>query len=172
MKFGPGHFTFNWRLTLTLTLGRKFLQRRSWKGFDFRLRKKEKSWDKILRRWGKQARFRYTGSLSWCGTPSYTTLVGWGQEPVRKLDESESGKIVLEKVKRAYSGADLCQTMWSHAKKSMKRLKRTTSLFLQSDVADVRSSFLKTAVYTRETKTTFSQFLIIWTIQDGTRCKV
>ena len=28
VKFGPGHFTFNWRLTLTLTLG-KFLQRRS-----------------------------------------------------------------------------------------------------------------------------------------------
>ena len=120
MKFGPGHFTFNWRLTLTLTLGRKVLQRRSWKGFDFRLRKKEKSWDKILRRWGKQARFRYTGSLSWCGTPSYTTLVGWGQEPVRKLDESESGQIVLEKVKRAYSGADLCQTMWSHAKQARK----------------------------------------------------
>ena len=87
MKFGPGHFTFNWRLTLTLTFGQKFLQRRSWKGFDFRLRKKEKSWDKILRRWGKQARFRYTGSLSWCGTPSYTTLVGWGQEPVRKSTE-------------------------------------------------------------------------------------
>ena len=112
------------------------------------------------------------GQLVQVSPEIFVIMSGWGQEPVRKLDESESGQIVLEKVKRAYSGADLCQTMWSHAKKSMTRLKRTTSLFLQSDVGDVRSSFLKTAVYTRETKTTFSQFLIIWTIQDGTRCKV
>ena len=26
----------------------------------------------ILKRWGERARFHYTGSLFWCGTPSYT----------------------------------------------------------------------------------------------------
>ena len=33
---------------------------------------------------------------------SYDTLSVWGQEPVRKLDESESGPMVLEKVSRIH----------------------------------------------------------------------
>ena len=44
--------------------------------------------------------------------------------------ESESGQMVLKKVKWTYFDAYLCQTLWNNAKKSMKRLKRPNSLFL------------------------------------------
>ena len=57
--------------------------------------------------------------------------------------ESESGQVVLEKVKWAYSYVYLSQIMWKHAKNSMKVLKRPTSSFLQGDIDDVLELFAK-----------------------------
>ena len=48
-----------------------------------------------------------------------------------ELDESERGQTVLEKAKWAYSDAYLSQT--NHAKKSMKRLKRSIVVILKRD---------------------------------------
>ena len=62
----------------------------------------------------------------------------------------------LKQVKGVYSGVYLSQTMWNQAKKSMKKLKRPTSVFQQGDVGHVRSSLLKTWK-TRETKTQITQ---------------
>ena len=61
-------------------------------------------------------------------------------------------------MKWAYSGIYLSQTMWNHAKKSMKKLKRPTSVILQWNVG---SSVLKTPknTKTRETKTQITQTL-------------
>ena len=72
------------------------------------------------------------------------------------MDESESGQMVLEKVKWTYFDAYLWQTMWDHAKKSMEGSKLSDSVFLQWDV---RSSVLKTPknTKTRETKTQITQ---------------
>ena len=77
----------------------------------------------------------------------------------------ESGQMVLKKVKWTYFDAYLCQTMWNDAKKSMKRLKRPNSLFLQGEVS---SAVLKTWK-TRETKTRITQnFQILYHIQGTT----
>ena len=87
---------------------------------------------------------------------------------VREMDESESGQMVLKKVKWTYFNAYLWQTMWNHAKKSMEGSKLSDSVFSQWDV---RSSLLKT-LKTRQTKTPVSQFFqILWPIQDGTMSK-
>ena len=73
--------------------------------------------------------------------------------------------MVLKKVKWTYFDAYLCQTMWNNAKKSMKRLKRPNSLFLQGEVS---SAVLKTWK-TRETKTRITQnFQILNHIQGTT----
>ncbi len=64
-----------------------------------------------------------------------------GSNWVSQGGESESGQMVLKKVKWTYFDAYLCQTMWNNAKKSMKRLKRPNSLFLQGEVS---SAVLKT----------------------------
>ena len=75
----------------------------------------------------------------------------------------------LKTVKWAYSGVYLSQTMWNHAKKSMKMLKRLTSVFQQGDVDHVRSSLLKTWK-TKETKTQITQKnLKVSPIQGGTK---
>ena len=50
---------------------------------------------------------------------------------VREMDESESGQIVLKKVKWTYFDAYIWQTMWNHAKKSMKGSKLSDSVFSQ-----------------------------------------
>ena len=65
---------------------------------------------------------------------------------VPKLDESESGQMVLKQVKWALSSVYLSQTMWNPTKNSMKRLKRPTSVILQGNV---RSSVLKTPKNTK-----------------------
>ena len=88
-----------------------------------------------------------------------------GSNWVSQGGESESGQMVLKKVKWTYFDAYLCQTMWNNAKKSMKRLKRPNSLFLQGEVS---SAVLKTWK-TRETKTRITQnFQILNHIQGTT----
>ena len=83
---------------------------------------------------------------------------------VSKLGGSESGQIMLEKVKWAYSDTYPSQTMWNHANKSMKRLKWPTSVFLQGAFGYFRSSLLKTWC-TEETKTHVSEIVwIVWPI--------
>ena len=72
-----------------------------------------------------------------------------GSNWVSQGGESESGQMVLKKVKWTYFDAYLCQTMWNHAKKSMKQVKQLNSLFLQGEVS---SAVLKTWK-TGETKT-------------------
>ena len=59
---------------------------------------------------------------------------------VRWGHESESGQMVLKKVKLTYFDAYLWQTMWNHAKKSMEESKLSDSMFSQ---CDVRSSTQK-----------------------------
>ena len=44
--------------------------------------------------------------------------------------KSESGQMVLKKMKLTYFDAYICQTMWNHAKKIDKELKRQNALFL------------------------------------------
>ena len=85
-----------------------------------------------------------------------------------KGGESESGQMVLKKVKWTYFDAYLCQTMWNHAKKSMKEVKQLNSLFLQREVS---SAVLKTWK-TGETKTWITQnFQILYHIQGTTMWK-
>ena len=60
---------------------------------------------------------------------------------VPKLDESESGQMVSEKVKLTYFDVYLSQTMWNHTKNSMKGLKQPTSVFLQWEVTDWQELF-------------------------------
>ena len=55
------------------------------------------------------------------------------------MGKSESGQIVLLKVKRAYSDGYLSQTMWNHTKDSMKKLKRANSLFLQCEIRGAKN---------------------------------
>ena len=55
---------------------------------------------------------------------------------VRRGHESESGQMVLKKVKLTYFDAYLWQTMWNHAKKSMEESKHSDSVFLQWDCAE------------------------------------
>ena len=71
----------------------------------------------------------------------------WGlvMKAVPKLDESESGQIVSEKVKLTYFDVYLSQTMWNHTKNSMKGLKQPTSVFLQWEVTDWWELFAKNA---------------------------
>ena len=83
-----------------------------------------------------------------------------GSNWVSQGGESESGQMVLKKVKWTYFDAYLCQTMWNHAKKSMKRLKRPNSLFLQGEVS---SAVLKTWK-TGETKTWITQNFKYYTV--------
>ena len=88
-----------------------------------------------------------------------------GSNWVSQGGESESGQMALKKVKWAYFDAYLCQTMWNHAKKSMKEVKRPNSLFLQGEVS---SAVLKTWK-TGETKTWITQnFQILYHIQGTT----
>ena len=68
------------------------------------------------------------------------------------MDESESGQIVLEKVKSTFSDAYLWKTMWNHAKKSMEVSKLSDSVFLQWEVTDWQELSAKKGK-TRETKT-------------------
>ena len=60
---------------------------------------------------------------------------------VPKLDESESGQMVSEKVKLTYFDVYLSHTMWNHTKNSMKGLKQPTSVFLQWEVTDWQELF-------------------------------
>ena len=55
---------------------------------------------------------------------------------VPRLDESESGQMVSEKVKFTYVNVYLSQIMWNHTKNSTKGLKQPNSVFLQGDVDD------------------------------------
>ena len=64
---------------------------------------------------------------------------------VREMDESESGQMLLEKVKWTFSDAYLWQTMWNHAKKSMEGSKLSDSVFLQWEVTDWQELFAKNA---------------------------
>jgi len=86
----------------------------------------------------------------------------------------ESGKGVkgrsngVKKIKWTYFNTYICQTMWNHAKRSMKKLKRPNSL-LQGEVS---SAVLKTWK-TRETKTRITQnFQILYHIQDRAMWKL
>ena len=98
-------------------------------------------------------------------TNTYDKESAEGSNWVSKGGESGSGQMVLKKVKWTYFDAYLCQTMWNNAKKSMKRLKRPNSLFLQGEVS---SAVLKTWK-TRETKTRITQnFQILYHIQGTT----
>ena len=62
---------------------------------------------------------------------------------VPKLDESESGQMVSEKVKLTNFDVHISQTMGNHTKNSMKGLKQPTSVFLQWEVADWQELFAK-----------------------------
>ena len=64
---------------------------------------------------------------------------------VREMDESESGQMVLEKVKWTFFDVYLWQTMWNHAKKSMEGSKLSDLLFLQWEVTDWQELFAKNA---------------------------
>ena len=64
---------------------------------------------------------------------------------VREMIESESGQMVLKKVKLTYFDAYLWQTMWNHAKKSMEGSKLSDSVFLQWEVTDWQELFAKNA---------------------------
>ena len=64
---------------------------------------------------------------------------------VREMDESESGQMVLKKVKWTYFDAYLWQTMWNHAKKSMEGSKLSDLVFLQWEVTDWQELFAKNA---------------------------
>ena len=64
---------------------------------------------------------------------------------VREMDESESGQMVLEKVKWTFSDAYLWQTMWNHAKKSMEGSKLSDSVFSQWEITDWQELFAKNA---------------------------
>ena len=55
---------------------------------------------------------------------------------VRRGHESESGQMVLKKVKLTYFDAYLWQTMWNHAKKSMEESKHSDWVFLQWNCAE------------------------------------
>ena len=55
---------------------------------------------------------------------------------VQKMAESESGQMVLKKVKLTYFDAYLWQTMWNHAKKSMEESKHSDWVFLQWHCAE------------------------------------
>ena len=59
--------------------------------------------------------------------------------------ESESGQMVLKKVKLTYFDAYLWQTMWNHAKKSMEGSKLSDLVFLQWEVTDWQELFAKNA---------------------------
>ena len=59
----------------------------------------------------------------------------------------ESVQMVLKDLKWIYCDAYLWQTMRNHAKKSMEGPKQPTSVLLQGDFSDFRSSLLKTNVY-------------------------
>ena len=76
----------------------------------------------------------------------YDTLWASVMRAVPKLDESESGQMVSEKVKLTYFDVYLSQTMWNHTKNSMKGLKQPTLVFLQWEVADWQELFAKNAV--------------------------
>ena len=85
-----------------------------------------------------------------------------------RMGKNESGQIVFEKVKWAYSDEYLSQTMWNNAKNLMKMLKRAKSLFLQCEIS---SAVLKTWI-TNETKTRITQnFQILYPIQGGYHLK-
>ena len=64
---------------------------------------------------------------------------------VREMDESESGQMLLEKVKWTFSDAYLWQTMWNHAKKSMEGSKLSDLVFLQWEVTVWQELFAKNA---------------------------
>ena len=69
---------------------------------------------------------------------------GFSVEPfiwVREMDESESGQMVLEKVKGTFFDAYLWQTMWNHAKKSVEGSKLSDLVFLQWEVTDWQELF-------------------------------
>ena len=62
---------------------------------------------------------------------------------VRRGHESESGQMVLKKVKLTYFDTYLWQTMWNHAKKSLEESKHSDSVFLQWEVTDWQELFAK-----------------------------
>ena len=77
--------------------------------------------------------------------PAYHKVSACGFISVLKLDESESGQMVSEKVKLTYFDVYLSHTMWNPTKNSMKGLKQPTSVFLQWEVADWQELFAKNA---------------------------
>ena len=64
---------------------------------------------------------------------------------VREMDKSESGQMLLEKVKWTFFDAYLWQTMWNHAKKSMEGSKLSDLVFLQWEVTVWQELFAKNA---------------------------
>ena len=61
------------------------------------------------------------------------------------MDKSESGQMLLEKVKWTFFDAYLWQTMWNHAKKSMEGSKLSDLVFLQWEVTVWQELFAKNA---------------------------
>ena len=72
---------------------------------------------------------------------------------VRRGHESESGQMVLKKVKLTYFHAYLWQTMWNHAKKSMEESKLSDLVFFSMGRQELCAENTKT----RETKTQITQ---------------
>ena len=64
---------------------------------------------------------------------------------VRQTRIFESGQMSLKKVKVTYFDANLCQTMWNHAKKSMEGSKLSDLVFLQWEAIDWQELFAKNA---------------------------
>ena len=65
---------------------------------------------------------------------TYDEVSDQGHTSISKLEESESGQMVLEKVKWTI----LVYIYHKHAKKSTKKLNRPNSLFLQGDASQLR----------------------------------
>ena len=63
---------------------------------------------------------------------------------VREMDESESGQMVLEKVKWTFFDAYLWQTMWNHAKKLIEG--SNLSDFKSNSVLTMRGHWLTGAL--------------------------
>ena len=161
--FGSTRFAVYWKI-VWLSKGTNDWQQifhlwNMWKGFNsgfkpaqaYRQFKRHKMVHTNKKRFFLQVCLGIVCSLSYLKTLFTWTFLRCGKaydsfsvEPiiwVRRGHESESGQMVLKKVKLTYFDAYLWQTMWNHAKKSMEESKLSDSVFLQWDA---RSSVLKT----------------------------
>ena len=96
----------------------------------------------------------------------------WGPDPVQPQPIFKLPQKWLKSMKYVKYNSYLRQTMWNHAKKLMKTLKRQNSLFFHCEISSV---VLKTRKIrkTRQTKTRITQnFHILYPIQGGTMWKL